>query len=43
MENQCDIFLYFKEYIDLFLKTVTPYLVEQTTQQVNLNHLHIIF
>ena len=30
MENQCDIFLYFKEYIDLFLKTVTPYLVEQT-------------
>ncbi len=29
-ENQYDIFLYFKEYIDLFLKTVIPYLAEQT-------------
>lgn len=29
MDNQCDVFLYIREYIDLLLKTVTPYLTIQ--------------
>ena len=30
MENQCDIFLFFREYIDLLCKDVLPYLFEQS-------------